>query len=217
MSELTPIPSSPAPSGGRSSQLPSRQDSAPAPSAGTTASLLARARDGDEEARGTLFARMLPRLRRWAHGRLPLRARDVIDTDDLVQVTLLRALKHVERFEPRHEGAFLAYLRRILLNHIRDEMRRWKRAPGRSDLDEAVPDRAPSPVEEAIGQDALERYERALSELAPDQREAVILRVELGYTYEELAEALGRSTPNAARLVVVRALIRLAEGMRDGR
>ncbi len=187
------------------------------PEPGITATLLARARDGDVQACSKLFARLRPRLRRWAHGRLPQRARDGLDTEDLVQVTLIRALKHVREFEPRHEGAFLAYLRRILLNQVRDQLRRVKRAPERNELHDDLADGAPSPLERAIGRDAMERYERALAELAPDQREAVILRVEMGYTYEEMAEALGRPSPNAARLVVVRALVRLAKAMRDAR
>ena len=42
--------------------------------------LVLRARDGDEEARNELCARYLPRLRRWAHGRLPPWARERLDT-----------------------------------------------------------------------------------------------------------------------------------------
>jgi DNA-directed RNA polymerase specialized sigma24 family protein len=51
-------------------------------------------------------------------------ARDLRDTDDLVQDTLLRAFKRLETFENRGEGAFLAYLRQSLLNAIRDDLRR---------------------------------------------------------------------------------------------
>ncbi len=188
-------------------------ESAGPPFSSTTSRLLAQVREGDDLARSALFERMRPRLQRWAHGRLPAYARDAADTEDLVQVTLLRALKHVGDFEPRHEGAFLAYLRRILLNQVRDELRRMKRRPEQRELPEEIEDGSPSPVERAIGRETLERYERALGELLPDQREAVILRVELGYTYEEMAEALGRPSANAARLIVVRALVRLVKAM----
>ena len=58
----------------------------------------------------------------------------MVDTDDLVQVAVLRALNKVGRFEPHREGAFLAYLRRILLNAVRDEIRRVARRPGMEDL-----------------------------------------------------------------------------------
>ena len=72
-------------------------------------------RAGDQRARERLVSRFLPILRNWATGRLPGGARDLAETDDLVQITLVRALDHIDRFEHRGEGAFLAYLRRILL------------------------------------------------------------------------------------------------------
>src|SRR5262245_25197922 len=84
----------------------------------TTVSLLNLIRQGDESASDRLLKRHLPVLTRWARGRLPRSARDLADTNDLVQDTLVRAMKHLDTFEVRHEGAFLAYLRRILINLI---------------------------------------------------------------------------------------------------
>jgi RNA polymerase sigma-70 factor (ECF subfamily) len=160
--------------------------------------------------------RYLDPLRRWARGRLPVGLRDLTDTDDLVQVTLLRALDHVDGFEYRKDGAFLAYLRRILQNRIRDEVRSAGRRPGQAELPEELPAAGPSPLEQAMGKEALERYERALQKLRPEQQEAVVLRMELGFTYPEIATALGSPTPNAARMMVTRGLIRLAEVMDGG-
>ena len=57
-------------------------------------------------------------------------------------------------------------------------------------------------------------YEEALQRLRPEEREAIIARVELGYTYQEMAEALGKPSPEAARKAAQRALVRLAEEMR---
>jgi DNA-directed RNA polymerase specialized sigma24 family protein len=57
----------------------------------STITLLQRIRSGDPDAREQLMRRYLPRLRRWAHGRLPVYAREIDDTDDLVQNTLLRS------------------------------------------------------------------------------------------------------------------------------
>jgi RNA polymerase sigma factor (sigma-70 family) len=179
----------------------------------STTVLLQRTRSGDDDAREELVRRLLPRLRRWAHGRLPQSARDLADTDDLVQVSLLRALEHVKEFEPRHEGAFLAYLRRIVLNAVRDELRRAGRRPVQVDLGDALPQPGPSLVEQAIGRELVEAYETALATLTDEQREAVIMRIEFGYTYPEVAEALGKPTANAARMIVSRALLRLGEVM----
>ncbi len=176
----------------------------------STATLLALARGGDRAARDRLAARYLPILRRVAHGRLPSGARGMADTDDLVQVTLIRALNRVESFESRGEGAFLAYLRRILLNQIRDLTRRAATRPAQIALDADQASRDPSPLENAIGAERLDRYEEALEALSERDRQAVILRLEMGFTYAEIAEALGVASPNAVRMAVVRALARMS-------
>lgn len=192
-----------------------RADDAPADG---TAYLLARARAGDAEALDTLFARHLPHLRRWARGRLPRWARDMADTTDLVQDTLLQVFKRIDSFEARGEGALQAYLRQALMNRIRNEFRRTARQPDRMSLGTGVIDDGTSPVEAAIGQEALERYEAALGRLSAIDREAVVSRIELGLSYEEVAEALGKPSAGAARVAVSRALVKLAEemGRRDG-
>jgi len=179
----------------------------------STTKLLALVRKGNTLAREQLAQRYLQTLRRWAHGRLPSRARDLSDTDDLVQLTLIHALNRVDTFEPRREGAFLAYLRRALLNQIRDQVRRVNRRPGQESVSDSLAARDPSPLEEAIGWETLERYEHALAELTEEQQEAIICRVELGLKYQEIAEALAIPSENAARMAVARALVRLAEKM----
>ncbi len=188
---------------------------APSPSPETTGTLLERARQGDDGARNRLIQRYLPAFQRWAHGRLPARARDRLDTDDLVQLSLVKALDHLEQFEPRFPGAFLAYLRRVLVNEVRQELRRSQRRPVATSVDDNLVDDEPSPLEEIVGLETLQRYEAALERLPEDQRAAVLLRVELNFTYAEIADSIGSPSPNAARMVVKRALLRLAEEMED--
>jgi len=175
--------------------------------------LLARARAGDPTALDELMTRHLPRLRRWASGRLPQWARDVADTQDLVQETLLQTFKRIDKFEARGDGALQAYLRQGVLNRIRDEYRRAGRRPAPEALDSQAPDSAPSPLEEAIGRQALDRYEKALQQLRAEDREAIIARIEMGFTNEELATLLGKPSANAARMAVERALVRLITEM----
>ena len=181
----------------------------------STGVLLARARAGDAGALDSLFGRHLPRLRQWASGRLPRWARDVSDTPDLVQETLLQTFKRIERFESRGVGALQAYLRQAVLNRIREELRRKGRRPDGTGLS-GLEAESLSPLEQAIGSEAIERYEAALSRLRPEEQETLIGRIELGYTYEELAQALGKPTPDAARKAAQRALIRLVEEMARG-
>lgn len=179
----------------------------------TTAVLLDRIRAGDGTAREQLFRRVLPALHRWAHRRLPPGARDLADTADLVQVTVGRALARLEHFEHRGEGAFLGYLRQILLNVIRDEYRRAARGPRREALDETMAGPARSLLDRTIDRDALERYERALAALGEEARKAVLLRVEFGYSHQRIAEAIGKPSADAARMTVARAMVELARRM----
>jgi RNA polymerase sigma-70 factor (ECF subfamily) len=178
-----------------------------------TIHLLTAARAGDQEALDRLFARYLPELRRWASGRLPDWARDISDTHDLVQETVFQVFKKLEGFEYRGEGALRAYLRQAFMNRMRNEIRRARRRPAEEAIDSGVEDPGASPIERAIGEQAAEQYEMALSRLKPEERELIIARVELGLSYQEMVTMLGKPSPDAARMAVARALVRLTEEM----
>jgi RNA polymerase sigma-70 factor (ECF subfamily) len=178
-----------------------------------TVSLLDRARGGDDAALNHLLERCVPPLRRWAHGRLPSYARDAQDTADLVQDTVLAALRRLDHLEARREGALQAYLRQALHNRIVDLIRQRRRRPDGTDLPEDLPNDDPSPLDAAIGAENSARYEAALLRLRDEDREAIIGRLELQYSYAELAVALEKPTANAARVAVTRALQRLAQEM----
>jgi RNA polymerase sigma-70 factor, ECF subfamily len=182
-----------------------------------TLDLLTRVKAGDQEALERLIARCLPSLRRWAHGRLPPYARDMQDTADLVQDTIVAALKRLDRFEPRHEGALQAYLREALANRITDLIRKKLRRPIQTEMPEHLAASGVSPLEEILGQEKMARYDAALARLRPADREAIVARVELQYRYDELAIALGKPSANAARVAVSRAIQRLTDEMRHGR
>lgn len=195
-----------------SSQSVRRPKASATASAMASMELLVRARSGDANALNDLCARYLPRMQKWAHGRLPAWARGALDTHDLVQDALSQVIQRLESFEPRHDGAFQAFLRTALLNRIRDEIRKAHRRP----TDVLASDRpadGPSPIEEAIGSEALARYEAALQRLKPTDREAIIARIELGLPYTEVAQALGKPTVAAAHVAVSRALLKLAKEM----
>jgi RNA polymerase sigma-70 factor (ECF subfamily) len=184
-----------------------------AASAESTLTLIQRARAGDPAAFDRLIARHLAPLKRWARGRLPAWARDCADTDDLIQDTLLRTFKRLNDFEVRGPGALHAYLREALLNRVRDEVRKKGRRPESIDLEGLDVHGGRSPLEEAIGREAIERYEHALARLRPEEREAIIGRIEMGYSFDELAEALGKPSADAARKAAQRALVRLVAEM----
>ena len=70
--------------------------------------------------------------------------------------------------------------------------------------------------EAAIRQEQLDRYDAALARLSEQERALIVARVEVGLTYEEMAEALGKPSWNAARMATARALLRLAEELKRG-
>jgi RNA polymerase sigma-70 factor (ECF subfamily) len=178
--------------------------------------LLRRARGGDEGALDQLFARYVPRLHRWAHRRVPTWARNAAETADYVQDTVLHTLRHLGTFEPQREGALMGYLRRSLLNRVRDQFRHAARHPAPGELDDRMADRGRSPLESAIGEQDRRRYEAGLKRLRPADRRAIVACLELGYSYEQIALLLDKPSAEAARLAVRRALLRLGEEMSGG-
>lgn len=185
----------------------------PTDSLDTSVELLRRARGGDADARQRLLERYVPAFRRWARGRLPQYARDGIDTEDLVQDVLVKTIEHLRDFSPNGDGALQAYMRKALSNRIRDELRKVRRHPQPVTVDSRQPDGRASPSQEAAADEALERYEAAFERLAAKDRHAIVARMELGQSWEQVAAALNRPSPDAARMAVGRALRRLAEEM----
>jgi RNA polymerase sigma factor (sigma-70 family) len=151
-------------------------------SSNSTAALIRSARLGDHAARHTLLKRFLPLLLRWAHGRLPLAVRDVNDTEDFVQIALIKALKQLASFNSDRPGSFLIYLRRILLNQVRDEVRKRRSRPKAVELDESLPEgeQGEPQLERIIGAEQLSAYQSAVARLSKRQQELVIMRLEFG-------------------------------------
>jgi len=199
--------------GGHSDRMP-----LPAGGASTMAEptelLLRRIRGGDAAARQALYDRCLPLLLRWSHGRLPTYARSNKDTEDLVQITLLRALKHLDGFESSGTGAFLAYLRQILLNEVRKEIRSQRRHGLHVPIDDHDLAQSGSLVEQMVQQERLQAYEKALGTLSRRQQELVVLRIEFGLSYQEIAVEAGGSA-DAVRMMIARSLQKMAEVIGD--
>ena len=192
---------------------------APPPESAPSSSVLLflKARDGDRTALDALFTKLLPGLKRWTRGRLPRRIRESADTSDLVQDALLNAFRNMNAFEPRRRQALQAYLRQAIRNRVRDELRRGERRPrpaGEPDM-ESVPSSDVSPLDHAITGENGERYRRALADMSPEEQELIVGRLELGFSYEQIALATGRAHPDAARMAIKRALLRLARAI-DG-
>jgi len=174
-----------------------------------TVELVQRAKAGDDDALEQLITRVRPRIQRWAHGRLPRGARSMLDTVDIVQDVLVSSVRQLDNFEQRGPGAFLAYLRRGLINRLEDERRKLACRPVQTEMPVDVVSAGLSPLDRVLGDEQHARYEAALSELDDVEQAAIIGRFEWGYSYADLAIVLGKPTDGAARAAVVRAVQRL--------
>jgi RNA polymerase sigma-70 factor (ECF subfamily) len=142
--------------------------------------------------------------------------RDLNETDDLVQVTLVKALARLDQFESAGPGAFLAYLRQALLNQVRDEIRRHQRRPEHAEIDVELSDPdAPALIERIVGSERVRAYEQALATLPKRQQGLVVMRVEFGMSYPEIAVEVG-STSDAVRVMVARAIVQLSRALGGG-
>jgi RNA polymerase sigma factor (sigma-70 family) len=140
----------------------------------------------------------------------------MLDTADLVQDTVIATLRALDGFEARHQGALQAYLRQAVMNRIRDLIRASHRRPQQAEMPANLAVGQRSPLELAIGAENVARYERSLARLSAADREAIIGRLELQYSYNELALSLDKPSAAAARMAVTRAIKRLADEMQHG-
>ena len=196
---------------------PSRQDPGePSPdNSGSEQRLLERVRRGSRSALGALLTRHAPWLRRWARGRLPVWARDGVDTSDLVQDALHRTLARVSSFRSAHSTAMRIYLRRAVQNRIGDHLRRA--ILRQSVIEPSQPlrlsDEAAPQLRQVLDDETWERYMEGLKQLTPRHRRLVVGRVECGYSFRQLALLERLSSPDAARMALQRALVRLSSIM----
>ena len=135
----------------------------------------------------------------------------------MVQDALRRTVTRLSGFEPRGDGALRAYLRNAVENRIRDEMRQVARRPAMDVLDEGRPlagnDR--SLQEKIIHDETWDRYRSALKHLPRRDQRLIVGRLELDYSFRQLAAIDGRAGPDGARMALKRALVRLAAEMGD--
>jgi len=176
-----------------------------------TVDIVRRIGGGDAAARDQLLRRYLPMLRRWAHGRLPASARDLCDTDDLVQVTLMRAINNVGHLRLEHPGSFFVYLKQSVLNGIKNELRRTRRQQDNAQRfpTSADPEEPSGTNLEEVHSD-MDAYDQALRTLSKRQQRLLVMRLEFGLSYEEIAVECG-STADAVRMMVGRAVMQIAK------
>ncbi len=149
------------------------------------------------------LTRHQPALLLWATCQLPGWVRGKLDPADLVQQTLLEALRMPEKFDGRPDHEVLAYLRRALANNLIDAARKFARsrddlspdalAESSIRLEKWIAADQTSPSERADRNERFARLAEALSGLPDAQRIAVEMRYLMGMKVTEIARQLGKS------------------------
>lgn len=189
-----------------------------------TIALVQRAQRNDLAARDELFTRYLPRVRAIVAMKLNRRVAQLAEDEDIVQESLLHALRGLAGFQPRSDGTFYDWISTIIANRIRDEWRRstaGKRDARRVEVfglcDSSClsalmqPDPSPSPSEDAVAAEVGAQLESGLLALDERHREAIVLRELCGMSYAEITERLTLGGESSARSLVTRAKARLSE------
>jgi RNA polymerase sigma-70 factor, ECF subfamily len=186
--------------------------------------LVERVKQGDQDAFAALFAKYRSRLAVLVHCKLGTYLRRDADVDDILQETLLRAYRDIERFEYKAPGSFMSWLARIADHVIVDAARSQKRqkraaehVPFRSESNPGGPEPADSHTPSRIfaENESLGRFVETLARLPEDYRHVILLAKIEGLTTAEIAERLEKSN-EATSLLLHRAIKRL-QALQEGR
>jgi RNA polymerase sigma-70 factor (ECF subfamily) len=189
--------------------------------------LVRRAQAGDEDALNRLFSRYYERVRRVVRLRLGKRLREVVDSGDILQETFAAAVRAFDGFEVREEASLIQWLAKLAERQIiaaadfhlaqkRDQRRNVPLAPpvpGSPTQSFAITfaDDTTRPLERLVAGEEAALVDDCLDRLQEDYRELIVLRNFVGASWEEVAEATGRPSPAAARMMHARALVELGK------
>ena len=188
------------------------------------------AREGQPEALNELLEAHRNYLRVLAASCLHREMQGKVDASDVVQETLLKVHENFRYFRGTTELEWMAWLRKILVNHLSDYqkgLRRERRSVTREQSLESLVDRSsamlcnlgpspgPSPSQDAQRRETAALVADAIAELEPEDRDVVILRNLHELDWKTVGERTGRS-PDAARMLWARAMQRVG-GLLKGR
>ena len=138
-----------------------------------------------------------------------------MDTSDLVQDALQRTFAQLTRLRSVHVTALRSYLRRTIQNRIGDQLRHatLRRRLALPNESIQLSDDAAPQYQQLLDNETWRRYLKGLKQLKPRQQRLIVGRLELGYSYRQMALIERLSTPDAARMAFQRALVRLSNVM----
>jgi RNA polymerase sigma-70 factor (ECF subfamily) len=167
---------------------------------------------GNRDALREVLETIRPIVVRYCRARLGTAERSGLSADDVAQEVCLAAITALPRYKDQGRP-FLAFVYGIASHKVTDAHRAVAR--NRADPTDELPERASwaaGPEQMALDAEAAARMNALLQVLPAKQREILVLRVVVGLSAEETAEAVG-SSPGAVRVAQHRALARLREEM----
>jgi RNA polymerase sigma-70 factor, ECF subfamily len=170
--------------------------------------VVAEAVAGNRDALREVLEIIRPIVVRYCRARIGTTERSGLSADDVAQEVCLAAITALPRYKDQGRP-FLAFVYGIAAHKVADAHRAAAR--NRADPTDAVPERyslEAGPEQMALESESSAQMSKLLSVLPEKQREILILRVVVGMSAEETAEAVG-STAGAVRVAQHRALARL--------
>ncbi|MHC4698118.1 MAG: RNA polymerase sigma factor [Planctomycetota bacterium] len=183
--------------------------------------LLNDAKAGSREALNTLFERCAGRLLALIRLRMGRSLRAHLESQDILQASLLKAFARIDQLERSDAGSLMAWLARIAEHEIRDQADYHHRK--RRDAARLVPlgcgpdglaAQVRSLVSGVILSESMERLEQALESLDDKYREIIMLRKFEELSFQEIGQRTGKS-PDACRMQLARALTALTLRMNE--
>ena len=195
-----------------------------------TQQLVVLAKDGDKSALDQLYGAYAERVWWMVRLRMGKELRSKLESMDLVQETLIRALNGLDDFTYKSEGDFVRWLSKIVQNELRGSLKKLHAAkrdirkevrldnyrlttaggfvgtPGLID--------ATTPSVIMSRKEDLAKLEKAIDKLKPEYREVIVLTKIEGLSYEEIGNRLDKS-PDAVRMLATRAMVALAAAFRS--
>jgi RNA polymerase sigma-70 factor (ECF subfamily) len=178
-----------------------------------TGILVSRAQGGDRQAFDSLVERYRERVGATIRSQLAAHLRQTAEVQELVQETMVRAFRSLDRFRWRGNGSFHAWLCSIAKHVVLKSVEQGRKYQA-LDISSTVLAEGISPSRSMRRDERFDRLESAIKHLRPDYQKVIKLARIDGLPIKEIASRMNRS-PGAVKVLLLRALRELKRNFGD--